>query len=182
MKSTTQAAISSILAVLILLVSGCSVFQKEPEPERDFMAEIQKHAEMFKQEAGQRGVDVSQEMAEIVFKIEEEIIYEGRSLCGFAPWYDDPNTTERTISLVIDDRCWISRPEEDNEALIFHELGHMVLNRFHRDDLLPNNARSSIMVSGNLSGLYAGNARNRRTYYVDELFDENTPVPDWAQE
>ena len=170
-----------VAVVFLQILAGCSVFEKDEEPERDFMAEIQKHATAFEAEALQRGVDVSAAMATIQFNIEDEIIFEGTSLCGFAPWYDDPNSEELTISLVIDDECWISRPEEDNEALVFHELGHMVLDRFHRDDLLPNNSRASIMVSGNLAGLYVGNAKPRRVYYIDELFDENTPVPEWAE-
>ncbi|MEZ4699685.1 MAG: hypothetical protein R2834_05105 [Rhodothermales bacterium] len=171
-----------VLALLILAFAGCGVFEEKDEPERDFMAEIQEHAAAFVQEAGMRGIDVSASMATVVFKIEEEILYEGRSLCGLAPWYADPQSTSRTISIVVNERCWTTRPVEDNEALIFHELGHMVLDRFHRDDLLPNNSRSSLMVSGNLAGIYAGNARPRRTYYVDELFDAETPVPDWALE
>lgn len=157
------------------------MFEKEVAPERDLMAEIRSHADTFESEAAQRGVDVSEEMASIEFEIKDEILFEGQALCGFAPWYDDPDTAERTISFVVDERCWTSRPSEDNEALVFHELGHMVLDRFHRDELLPNNSRSSIMVSTNLAGLYVGNAKQRRSYYVDELFDENTPVPDWAK-
>lgn len=169
------------LLICLVLLSGCNVFDEEEAPERDLMAEIRSHAETFKVEAAQRGVDVTSEMASIVFEIKDEILYDGQSLCGFAPWYDDPDTTDRTLSFVVDERCWTSRPIEDNEALVFHELGHMVLDRFHRDELLPNNSRSSIMVSTNLAGLYAGNAKSRRAYYIDELFDENTPVPDWAK-
>lgn len=145
------------------------------------MAEILMHADTFEQEATQRGVDVSEVMARIQFKIEDEITFEGQSLCGFAPWYQDPTSGDATISITVDDTCWINRPVEDNEALIFHELGHMVLDRGHRDEPLPNNSRSSIMVSTNLAGLYVGNAKNRRAYYVDELFNAETPVPDWAQ-
>ncbi len=63
---------------------------------------------------------------------------------------------------------------------MFHELGHMVLDRFHRDDRLPNNSYASLMVSRGTAGFYVGNAANRRTYYLDELFDEETPVPGWA--
>ncbi len=174
--------VSNYFVVVLILLSGCSVFEKDEAPERDLMAEIRSHAETFKAEAAQRGIDVTGEMALISFEIKDEIVFEGQSLCGFAPWYDDPDTTDRTISFVVDDRCWTSRPVEDNEALVFHELGHMVLDRFHRDELLPNNSRSSIMVSTNLAGLYAGNAKSRRAYYINELFDQSTPVPDWAEE
>ncbi|MFK7846773.1 MAG: hypothetical protein AB8G77_15840 [Rhodothermales bacterium] len=165
---------------VFLLMAGCSVFEKD-EPERDFMAEIMEHAATFQQEAAVRGVSVDSMMALIQFKVADEVIYEGRSLCGFAPWYDDPETGEPTITIVTSGTCWVDRSEQDNEALVFHELGHMVLDRNHRDELLPNNSRSSIMVGSNLAGLYVGNVLSRRSYYIDELFDATTPVPDWAQ-
>ena len=171
----------ALLAGAFLSVSACSVFDKEEEPERDFMAEIRMHAATFSQEAALRQVEVDSMMALIKFITSEEVIFEGRSLCGFAPWYDDPETGEPTITIVTSETCWINRPEEDNEALVFHELGHMVLDRDHRDDLLPSNSRSSIMVGSNLAGLYVGNATSRRDYYIDELFDPATPVPDWGQ-
>ena len=170
------------LSFILLLGSGCSIIEKDEEEPRDFMAEILMHANTFEREAMQRGVDVGELMARVRFEIKEEIIFEGQSLCGFALWYQDPSSDDAAISITVDDRCWISRPVEDNEALIFHELGHAVLGRDHRDELLPNNSRSSIMVSTNLAGLYVGNAKNRRAYYVDELFDLEAPVPDWAQQ
>ena len=168
------------MAGVMFGLAGCSVFEKTPEAERDFMAEILAHAATFQQEAALRGVDVDSMMALIQFKTADEVIFDGRSLCGFAPWYDDPETGEPTITIVTSGTCWIDRDVEDNEALVFHELGHMALNRNHRDDLLPGNSRASIMVSTNLAGLYVGNARDRRTYYVDELFDPDTPVPAWG--
>ncbi len=165
----------------LMILVGCSVFEKDDEPARDFMAEILGHAATFQQEAAARGILVDSMMALIQFKTAEEVIYEGRSLCGFAPWYDDPETGEPTITIVTSETCWVDRSEQDNEALVLHELGHMVLDRGHRDELLPNNSRSSIMVGSNLGGLYVGNALSRRSYYIDELFDAATPVPDWAQ-
>ncbi len=171
-----------LFASLMLLQAGCSVFEKEEEPERDYLAEILEHADRFQQEAAQRNVSVESIMSLINFETATEVIFEGQSLCGFAPWYDDPETGELTITIVTSETCWIERSEEDNEALVFHELGHMVLDRGHRDDLLPNNRRASIMVSTNLAGLYVGDARSRRAYYIGQLFDENTPIPDWSDQ
>ncbi len=168
--------------LFVTWIAGCSVFEKEEESPRDFLAEMRMHAETFREEAVARGVNVADLMSRVVFKEEAEIIFEGQSLCGFAPWYSDPTTDDLTISIVTDETCWSGRPEADNEALIFHELGHMVLDRGHRDDKLPNASRASIMVSTNLAGLYVGNASSRRKYYIDELFNPDTPVPDWAMQ
>ncbi len=82
---------------------------------------------------------------------------------------------------------------EAREELVFHELGHCLLGRTaHRTSRLPNGEYASVM-NGKESGLYSscvydiGGANNgcddryKRTYYLDELFDENTPAPDWAK-
>ncbi len=175
-------AYTALCAGMIFCLSACSVLEKEEaEPPRDFLEEIQQHAQAFRFEAAMRSVDIDSIMSMVQFEITDEIIYDGRTLCGFAPWYDDPETGQPTITISTSKTCWIDRPVEDNEALVFHELGHMVLNRDHRMGLLPNNSRPSIMIGTNLAGLYVGNASNRRKYYVDELFNPDTPVPDWAQ-
>jgi hypothetical protein len=67
------------------------------------------------------------------------------------------------------------------ESLIYHELGHAILNRVHKNDILPDGSSASIMCGRdytiNCSVAYGG---MRKKYYLDELFDENTPTPDWA--
>jgi hypothetical protein len=71
--------------------------------------------------------------------------------------------------------------EYHRETLVFHELGHCILNRRnHRDDVLPNGNIASIMRSYG-EQVYGGNLNYfKRAYYLDELFDVNTPTPDWA--
>ncbi|MEM8487606.1 MAG: hypothetical protein AAF564_18795 [Bacteroidota bacterium] len=171
-----------LCAGMIFCLNACSVFEKEePEAPRDYLEEIQMHAQAFRFEAAMRSVDIEGIMSLVQFEIADEVVFEGQSLCGFAPWYDDPETGQPTITIVTSKTCWIDRPVEDNEALVFHELGHIVLDRGHREGLLPNNSRPSIMIGTNLAGLYVGNAKERRKYYVDELFNPDTPVPEWAE-
>ena len=170
----------ALLCVLGFISVGCDIFKEEPAPEADPLEQIQIHAQRFITEAAGRGLNLEEAVMEIEFKVTDTITFQGRTLCGFAPWYDDPDTQQRVITIAVNEECWTGRPEADNEALVFHELGHMILDRFHRDDLLPNNSRASMMVSGNLAGLYVGNASNRRTYYLDELFEPETPAPDWS--
>lgn len=166
----------------ILLLGACDLVQKEKEEPLDPMVEIQGHVQRFIEEAAARGHDVAAAVAAVqIATIDHDIEYEGRSLCGFAPWYADEGTERPSITFAINERCWTSRAGEDHEALVFHELGHAVLDRAHRDDRLPDGSRASIMVGTNLAGLYVGKARNRRAYYVDELFDPQTPVPEWSR-
>lgn len=69
------------------------------------------------------------------------------------------------------------------ENLIFHELGHGILNRDHLNELLPNGDWKSIMCGGEKVNSKSWNinySEDRRTYYIDELFLKNVPVPDFA--
>jgi hypothetical protein len=84
--------------------------------------------------------------------------------------------------------CWTNGQEM--EALLFHELGHCFLGRQHTNETLPNGDPKSIMTPANIS-LYSPcdfsvggedcNYTFKRPYYLDELFDEGTPVPQWGQ-
>ena len=74
--------------------------------------------------------------------------------------------------------------ENLREDVVFHELGHGFLGRGHRNDSLPNNEWTSMMC-----GEPEVNGRNwavnfhgyRKNYYLDELFNMGTPVPDWSK-
>ena len=95
---------------------------------------------------------------------------------------------QKIISVNPKVQCYTSAQEE--EALFFHELGHCILGRSHDNRLLPNEDPRSIMVEGNID-LYTrclypigGNCEDntyKRAYYLDELFNRQTPVPDWAK-
>jgi hypothetical protein len=62
------------------------------------------------------------------------------------------------------------------EYIVFHELGHCVLNRPHTEDSFSNGVCSSIMRSGN-GGCYDYYNRFTRQYYVDELFEVEAISP-----
>jgi len=67
--------------------------------------------------------------------------------------YIDPNTSN-----------WILDPE----FLVYHELGHLLLNRNHRDVLVNGYALSLMHTSAIIGQLNKTELRQR---YVDELFD-----------
>lgn len=79
---------------------------------------------------------------------------------------------------------WEELTDDEKEGLIFHELGHCELGRGHRNDTLPNGEWTSRMrgdpIPDGLSAVihYSG---VRRQYYIDELFDESVPVPEWTR-
>ena len=64
------------------------------------------------------------------------------------------------------------------EKVIFHELAHCFLNRAHKFDTLPSGVPASIMGITVLP-TYELNNKYRR-YYLDELFNPDTPSLCWS--
>ncbi|MDP4237890.1 MAG: hypothetical protein Q8904_00275 [Bacteroidota bacterium] len=95
---------------------------------------------------------------------------------------------ETPIRIQIDKTYWdaISKTKGADwmkEDLIFHELGHGLLGRKHLNATLENGDWKSIMCGGTKVDNRSWNINYRgirRSYYLDELFDESTPSPGFA--
>lgn len=72
--------------------------------------------------------------------------------------------------VTIDASFWGRSSDLYKEFVVFHELGHCVLNRRHLEDAFSNGICKSIMRSGTGSCFDAYNTQNR-DYYIEELFD-----------
>ncbi|MDB4293220.1 hypothetical protein N9954_07395, partial [Maribacter sp.] len=75
------------------------------------------------------------------------------------------------------------RSETEKENLIFHELGHALLQRGHTNGTLPNGSQKSLMCASetcNNYRVYNSNQNEQRSYYLDELVSIPNTVPDWA--
>jgi len=78
---------------------------------------------------------------------------------------------------------WMQADSTQRKILLFHEFGHCLLKRKHTNEILPNGEWKSIMRGGSLpeNRSYFVNFRGfRKQYYLDELFNKSTPIPDWA--
>ncbi len=97
--------------------------------------------------------------------------------------YEDP------IRIEIDRTYWnditgYAGEDEMKEDLIFHELGHGLLDRKHLNSTLENGDWKSIMCGGDKVGDRPWNINYRgmrRDYYINELFDESTAAPDFSK-
>lgn len=139
----------------------------------------------FIDEAKTRGVEVKAENLIMKFGLSSE---EACGECIIAK-----GNGQRTVIINNDVVCWEFAVKENREALIFHELGHCLLDRTHRDDNLPNGAIASIMNKNyQITGPYdpcvyaidgdnSCNKTSRRTYYIDELFNAKTSIPIWGK-
>lgn len=159
---------------VVVLLAAC---KREDVPVKvyDVPSELQVYIDLFEQEAAKRGQNINIDNL--------RVLYEGDLVNGTAagtctyPHASDPIPTVRFDTTSLN---WTNNASS-KELLVFHELGHCVLNRReHRDDLLPNGNYSSIMRSTGAQ-VYGGALNDyKRDYYLDELFDPTTSAPDWA--
>jgi len=75
---------------------------------------------------------------------------------------------------------WKQMNERQREMLVFHELGHCVLGRQHKNDKLLLGECASIMKEGGENACVANVfSESWRSYYIDELFNPQVPEPVW---
>lgn len=104
------------------------------------------------------------------------------SYCGLG-YFNYIETGVSKVEIVNSGYCWTGLSDIEKENLIFHEFGHALLNRSHTAGLLPNGLATSLMCSSNgCNTFYIYNAYQeaQRSYYLDELLNENINIPSWA--
>lgn len=84
--------------------------------------------------------------------------------------------------VVIRSSCWENHTDAQKEILLFHELGHALLNRNHDNSRLPNGDFFTIMNEYNFYTCYSEFTPEKRKYYLDKLFIPSTPQPEWGVE
>jgi hypothetical protein len=87
----------------------------------------------------------------------------------------------RNNIITIRPETWERIDYYEKEWLVFHELGHCILNREHRNEESGTSECLSIMHGDENNFNCSTNLYSNywREYYLDELFDEATPLPDW---
>ena len=176
--------LSALLIVTITALLSCQRSQRpEPEPKQySVPTEVEPFVQRFRDETRKRGQTPATNNLIITFGPTQ-----GSDACGQCAL--ESGKTPR-ITLSTDADCWRNANENERECLVFHELGHCLLNRSHRTDRFPNNAYVSLMNPNDV-GVYAtcrypiGNdvcdKRPRRDYYLDELVAPATPAPIWGK-
>lgn len=151
------------ILIILLCATLSSCFNGVPDDiYRHVEPLMEEHVNSFVAEGRARGVDINTDDLKISFKKLD-------GLAGIA--YHSQN------EIFIDSTTvhW----KKNREEVIFHELAHIYLYREHDDNLLaPKMYKSLMTVHGTIK--YARNPE-RRKYYLDELFNPNTPTPEWAK-
>ena len=148
------------LLLMMYLIVACNYEDQEPGIDLVFIPFV----DSFLEEANIRGISLdSSQISSIQF---------GDTDFGGVCFRNSGN-------ILINEDSWNKRTDFSKEFLIFHELGHCVLDRRHDNGVLPNGLCKSLMMGSgenmcryNFNDIWLG-------YLTDELFDPNTPLPDW---
>jgi hypothetical protein len=141
------------LLIFSLLSSGCGSYtQKQNTIEPEF----QQLVDLFELE---QNITVN---VDVVFK---KIDYPTVGLC----WSNISNNQKKGIKIEIDPDFWNKSSDMKREELLFHELGHCVLNRDHDDSIIHYTIPKSVMYPYVFENAY----KKYRSYYVEELKNTN---------
>ncbi len=181
---SNMGGLNRIILILHAFIVGYSLAGCEQgfEPIYDVPEDLRIHIDTFLEEAAIRGHEFT--VDNLIIEYDPELTIRTCGTCN-----SDSKSNEIQKVIKINPNCTITCYEQ-METLVFHELGHCFLGRQHDYDLLPNGDPKSIMIPNNLN-LYTPciyqigeedcNFTFKRDYYLDEFFDESTPVPDWAK-
>ncbi|MEP7196310.1 MAG: hypothetical protein ABI851_07295 [Saprospiraceae bacterium] len=113
----------------------------------------------FQSEANLRGQDYSEKLK----KINVQLTTLTQNISGQCM------KSGNVHSILIDHLIWNEYDHYSKEALLFHELGHCVLNRMHLDDKSINGNCNSLMRSSSSVCFMSYNELSREKY-LNELF------------
>ncbi len=167
-----------LAALLTGLLSCQQESGPEPQPSPQFVVDpaFQTYVDRFVDAARDRGVKVDVSNLDMRF-VDGYVERDGFEYCGFANRTVATGTPDVDISRI----CWDQYDEVTREILIFHELGHAILDRRHINTLLPSLAKRSIMHGELTFDMYSVFTMEKRGWYLDELFNPDAEVPAWGQ-
>lgn len=150
-----------MLALLAFMFGSCNLIDLDVHGYID--PELQPYVDSFVEEAAKRRISINTQHLTMTFK--ELKNKNGITYLTTKKIYIDPAS-----------RGWINEPER----VVFHELSHLYLHRNHDDSTIGENNNYPKSIMTNDGGPYYRIYSFRREYYVNELFDPNTPAPIWC--
>lgn len=153
-----------------LLLQACST-----NPSTSIPFGVKPYVAEFVKQARQRGITVDTTRLVIVYvdhmKDEEVYPVNGQYIRTYFPFREDLIQLDTTA-------YWWGHPYA-REKVIFHELGHCLLDREHNFDILPGGLPRSIMrITKHFTYEFM---TSYRKYYLDELFNPATAEPCWIR-
>lgn len=158
----------------LFLVSSCV-----RESDYEVNTSLEPYLNTFVEEAQKRGFDYSPMVEGLVMEF-ADLEDSKAGIC----YHENP------LRIEIDQEYWNNLAGYANEQdlkkeLIYHELGHGLIDRRHENSLFPNSEWRSIMCGGDVgveNRSWNINFRSiRQQYYLDELFlVEGSELPYWV--
>lgn len=149
-----------LLLVSLLVLSSCEggLIGAFSSPQgKTSSGPFDKYVSKFYQKMGEQGLDNSRR--DIAISFDENMDMDFVGLCH---WGETPRR------ITINKYWWDGYEDDDRELLIFHELGHCVLNRSHNNDLSTWGRPVSIME--NMGELWGWEYKYNYNSYIEELF------------
>ncbi len=141
------------------------------------------YVERFINEINQRGLNLSTEKLSVVF-VDNITMPNSNQFCAYG-YVNFQNSETPRVEVINSERCWGRWSETEKENLMFHELAHALLAFGHINGTLPNGSQKSLMCASetcNNYRVYNLYQKEQRSYYLDQLVNNRTEIPDWATE
>ncbi len=151
----------TIKNITFLLIAGLIMISCNEDQNNEIESELLIYFNSFESEAETRNVSIDIDNLDIDGYIEH---IESRGILGQCKSYSDGSH-----EVVFDEDYWNRISDIEKEYLVFHELGHCILDRAHDDTKDANGNCNSIMQSGANSCKSLYNTENRAEL-IDELF------------
>ncbi len=145
------------LLFLVIFLFAC-----EKEPVNSIDQELLPYIESFQYEAQARGIDIG-DLSRTISAELQTIVGDVVGQCN--------NQKDHPNQIFIDYQYWNTTSDLEREFLVFHELGHCVLNRAHYDAKDQEGICLSIMHS-NGQACENDYRQDTRAAYLDELFSK----------
>lgn len=154
-----------LFPALFFLLWSC-----QHEIDQVYPPEMEPYVSRFFLEANLRGYDLYEEHFDFTIRFGET------HDAGVVASCENPGRI-----ITINPEIWASRADHEREWIVFHELGHCILDRMHRNEESPTSECYSYMKGAENDFDCSINYFSEywRDYYLDELFDQHAALPKW---
>lgn len=137
-------------------------------------AKVQPFIDDFIEEAQQRGINLV--IDDLVVEFDSNLEVDGNQAAGICR-----RSRNKPPTILLDTTTvnWSSNLSA-REQLVFHELGHCVLDLSHVSDRLTDGNYVTLMRPTGEQLYGAELSAFKREYYLDRLFDGNATAPSWS--
>lgn len=152
----------AIIATLVFLVG----YSRMPRTVAGGTGDVDEIVRKFVLEADARHVHFHFSLSNVTIVPDLDAMMGGDLRLAQPLAYCQPNTNE----IVINDAQWDNFNDVAREMILFHELGHCMLQRDHLEDMKPDGTKVSLMSARKRWNKNANYLAHRKEY-LDELFD-----------